>query len=185
MKRLTFATAFCLALVATPASAQFAVYGGGGAAFPTGGDLDGVESGVQLFGGATFDITPRLGVYAEGQFGSHGIENSDSKVKPSALMGGLIFDLMSDEDAPVSPYVFGGAGLQTVKFDPEQGDAVDDSAFGFQLGAGVGFDLLGLGAFAEGRYQTAAFADDADVLTDATFAIFSVAVGLSFQFGGS
>ena len=183
MKRLAFATAFCLALVATPASAQISLYGGGGAAFPMGDDLEVVEGGLQLFGGATFDITSKLGVYAEGQWGTHGIENSDTKVKPSALMGGVIFEFMAGDASPISPYVFGGAGVQTVKFDPDQGDGAKDSAFGFQLGAGVGFDVAGLGAFAEGRYQAAQFSEG-DV-GDLDFAIFSLAVGLSFDVGGS
>jgi opacity protein-like surface antigen len=184
MKRLAFMTAFCMALFAVPASAQISLYGGGGAAFPMGDDLDGVDAGIQLLGGATYDISEQLSVYAEGQWGSHGIEDSDDvTVNPMALMGGLLYGFGGD-DAALSPYIFGGAGLQTVSIDVD-GDSVDDSAFGFQVGAGVGFDLMGVDAFAEGRYQTAAFADDADVLTDSTFSIFSIILGVSFDIGGN
>lgn len=185
MKRIVFAVAFSLALVAVPAAGQVAVYGGGGAAFPTGDDLDGVDSGLQLFGGATFDVSEKLSVYAEGQWGTHDLEGGGGTAKPAAIMAGLLLGLTGDDDAPVSPYIFGGAGLQSLTIDLDESGSFDDSAFGFQLGAGVGFDLAGIGAFAEGRYQRAAFADDAEVLTDATFALFSVAVGLSVELGGN
>lgn len=185
MKRLAFVAALSVALAAAPAAGQVALYGGGGAAFPTGDDLDGVDAGLQLFGGATFDVSEKVSLYAEGQWGTHSLEASDDvTVKPSALMAGLILGLGSDEDAPVSPYLFAGGGIQTVNIDPDTGEGADDSTFGFQLGAGLGFDLAGIGAFAEGRYQRASFADDAAVLPDATFAIFSVAVGLSVELGG-
>lgn len=182
MKRLAFATAFCLALVAMPAAGQVALYGGGGAAFPTGDDLENVDAGLQLFGGATFDVSEKVSLYAEGQWGTHDIENSETTVKPMALMGGILFGF-GDDDAPLSPYVFGGGGIQTVKVDPETGDSVDDSTFGWQLGAGANFDLAGIGAFAEGRYQSASFDADSEIGA-LDFAIFSVSVGLSVALGG-
>lgn len=188
MKRLAFATAFCLALVATPASAQFAVYGGGGAAFPMGDDLEDVEAGLQLFGGATFDVSEKLSLYAEGQWGTHGVDGADVTVKPAAIMAGLLFGFLDGEDAPLSPYVFAGGGLQSITIDPDTGDSVDDRKFGWQIGAGLGFDLGGIGAFAEGRYQAASFDADSDVAVTADgtdFAIFSLAVGLSFELGGN
>lgn len=183
MKRLAFATAFCLALVALPASGQVALYGGGGPAFPLGDDLDGVDAGLQLFGGATFDVSEKVSLYAEGQWGTHDLEGGGGTVKPAAIMAGLLLGLTDDDDAPVSPYIFGGAGLQSVTVDLDTSGSFDDSAFGFQLGAGVGFDLAGIGAFAEGRYQRAGFANDAEVLADQTFSIFTIAVGLSVELG--
>lgn len=184
MKRLAFFTALSLAFVAVPASAQVNVYGGGGGAFPTGDDMDGVESGLQLFGGAEFDVSEMVSLYVEGQWGTHNLEDVDDvTVSPRALMAGLLLGFGSD-GAPVSPYVFGGGGLQSVSIDVD-GDSTSDSAFGFQVGGGLNFPLGGVDGFGEVRYQTAGFADDAEVLTDATFAIFSVVVGLSIQVGGN
>lgn len=185
MKRTLFAMVFCLALTALPASAQVALYGGGGAAFPSGDDLSDVDAGLQLFGGLTLDLNERISVYAEGQWGTHNVDDVDvDKAKPAAIMGGLLFGLTSDEDAPVQPYIFGGGGLQSVTVDLATGDSFDDSTFGWQVGAGIGFALGGLDAFAEGRYQAASYDADSD-LGEFDFAIFSLAVGLSFELGGS
>ena len=182
MKRFAFLTAFCLALMAVPASAQVSLYGGGGGAFPQGDDLDGIDGGLQLFGGADIELNERLSVYVEGQWGTHSTDVDGVDVKPAALMGGLLIGLSSG-DGP-TPYIFGGAGLQSVTIEASN-VSVDDSAIGIQLGAGVSFPLGSFNGFAEGRFQRAGFADDADVLPDLTFSIISLAVGLSIDLGGS
>jgi opacity protein-like surface antigen len=184
MKRIALATAFCLALVAAPATAQVSVYGGGGAAFPSGDDLSNVDAGLQLLGGVTFDVNERLSIYGEGQWGRHNPETGDGTITPTALMAGLLLGLTADDAAPVSPYIFAGGGLQGVDIDDGAGNSVDDRTFGWQAGAGVGFALGGLDAFAEGRYQSAAFDTDSD-LSDLDFAIFSIVVGFSIDVGGS
>ncbi|HKK92492.1 MAG TPA: outer membrane beta-barrel protein [Longimicrobiales bacterium] len=182
MKRLALLAAFALFLAAAPASAQFAVYGGGGAAIPTGDDLEDVESGLQLLGGFTYDLSEKLSLYGEGQWGTHDIEDSDISVSPSALMAGLLLGLAGDEDAALSPYLFGGLGLQTLSVDDDGSDP-SDSAFGYQVGAGVGFDLGSLPTFLEGRYQAASFDADSEV-GELDFSIFSIILGFSFDLGG-
>jgi opacity protein-like surface antigen len=182
MKRYLVLGLMGLALSAAPAMAQVSIYGAGGSAIPTGDDLSDVEAGLQFAGGLVLDLNERVGVYGEGQWGTHDIEDSDDSVSPSALMAGLILGLTSNEDAAVSPYVFAGAGVQTLSVDNESDDP-KDTAFGWQAGAGIGFDLLGLGSFLEGRYQAASFDSDSDI-GEVDFAIFSILFGFSFDLGG-
>lgn len=183
MKRYVLLGLMGLALSAAPATAQISVYGGGGSAIPTGDDMETVEAGLQLLGGVVVDINDRLGIYGEGQWGTHDIEGTgDVSVDPSALLAGLILGLSSNEDAPLSPYVFGGLGVQTLSVDDGDGDP-SDSTLGWQIGAGAGFDLGPLPAFLEGRYQAASFDADSD-LGDFDFAIFSIILGFSFDLTG-
>ncbi|HKK92493.1 MAG TPA: outer membrane beta-barrel protein [Longimicrobiales bacterium] len=187
MKRFALLAALGLFLAAAPASAQLAVYGGGGSAIPTGDDLDAldVEAGLQLLGGFTYDLSERVSVYGEGQWGTHDLENSDITANPSALMGGLLVGLAGSDDAPISPYLFAGAGLQSLSLERDIGD-VDDRTFGYQAGAGIGFDLGPLPTFLEGRYQAASF--DPGVFGEdiplEDFSIFSIILGFSFELGG-
>lgn len=192
MKRLALLAAFGLFLVAAPANAQVSVYGGGGPAFPIGDDLDGVDPGIQLLGGITFDLSDRVSLYGEGQWGTHNDdsvdEGVDATVKPSALMAGLLIGLAADEDAPISPYIFGGLGLQTVDVEAESqgvGVNIDDTGFGYQVGAGLGFELGSLPMFLEGRYQAASYDDFGEFGEgDLDFSIFSIILGFSFDLSG-
>jgi len=179
MNRYLFVALFGLALSAMPATAQISVYGGGGAAMPTGDDLEDVDAGLMLFGGLTFDLSESLALYAEGAWGTHDTTQGTT-VNPSSLMGGLIFGFGS-EDAALSPYIFGGAGLQTVGTDA--GGDPSETEFGYQFGAGVGFELFGLGSFLEGRYHAASYDADSD-FGELDFALFTIAYGLSFDLGG-
>ena len=54
---------------------------------------------------------------------------------------------------------------------------------GYRFGAGLGFGLGGLDAFAEGRYQAASYGEDSD-LSDLSFAVVTAAIGLSISLGG-
>lgn len=189
MKKLAVLTGAVLTLVALPLNAQ-SVYVGVGGAFPTGDDMEGVNAGFQLVGGVTVDVASQLSIYGEGSWGTHGTEfdgvDLGVDAKPYALMAGLLLDLMSDEDAPATPYVFGGAGLQWIKLTDGDTD-ISDNAFGFQLGAGVGFNLGPVDGFAEGRYARAGFDADSD-LSDGeefTFAAFGLVAGVSINLGGN
>jgi opacity protein-like surface antigen len=155
-----------------------------GAELPTSDDIkDDVDSGLTLFGGVTFDLSSSFSLYAEGGWGRHDLSDSDfdGTASPSHLLGGALFSFLGD--APLSPYVFGGLGVQTVKVSIED-ESESDSTFGWQLGAGLGFDIGSLNAFGEGRYHSASFDEDGD-LGEFDFAMFAVAVGLSFGLGGS
>lgn len=182
MKRYVLLGLMGLALAAAPATAQVSVYGGGGSAIPTGDDLENVEAGLQLLGGVVVDVNDRLGIYGEGQWGTHDFENTDVSVNPSALMAGLLLGLAGDEDAALAPYLFGGLGIQTLGIDNDATDP-SDSTLGWQLGAGAGFDLGPLPAFLEGRYQAASFDADSDI-GELDFSIFSIILGFSFDLTG-
>jgi opacity protein-like surface antigen len=179
MKRFAFLAAFAFALVATPAAAQISVYGGGGVASPQGDDLENVDAGLILVGGVTFDLSEMLSLYAEGAWGTHDSEG-DVTVNPSSLMAGLLYGF-GGEDAAISPYVFAGAGLQGVALDVTTDPS--DRTFGWQAGAGLGFELVGLPAFLEGRYHSASFDADSDV-GELDFGLLSFILGFSFDLSG-
>lgn len=179
MKRFALLAGVALALTAMPAAAQVSVYGGGGVASPQGDDLENIDAGLILLGGVTFDVSERLSVFAEGAWGTHDSEG-DVTVNPSSLMGGLILGF-GDEDAAVNPYVFAGAGLQGVALDVATDPS--DRTFGWQAGAGLGFDLVGLPAFFEGRYHGASFDADSDV-GELDFGLLSFVLGFSFDLSG-
>lgn len=182
MKKYAVLSLAMLALVALPLNAQ-SIYVGAGAAFPTGDDMDGVDTGLNLAGGVTFDVASRVSIYGEGSWGTHGTDFEGVDAKPYALMAGLLLNLGSGGEGALSPYIFGGGGMQWLKLTDGDTD-VSDSAFGLQLGAGVDFPLGGLNGFAEGRYHRASFDADSD-LGDFSFATFGLLVGLSFDVGGN
>ena len=182
MKRFIMLALAALAISAAPATAQFQVYGAGGVASPTGDDMDGVEAGLQLLGGLEYYLTERLALTAEGQWGTHDIEDSDATAKPSALLGGLSLGLGSGEGS-LYPWIFAAGGLQTLGVDNDSTDP-SDTTFGYQVGAGVGFPLFGQNAGIRAAYQAASFDSDSE-LGEFDFAIFSVVLGFAFPLGGS
>lgn len=182
MKRFLMLALMGLAISAAPAVAQVSLYGAGGAAFPTGDDMDGVDSGLQLLGGASFGLSESLAFFAEGQWGTHDIEDSETSVSPMALMGGLSYRL-GDPEGSVRPWIFGAAGVQTLSVD-DDGTDPSSSTFGYQVGLGIGFDLFGLPSGLRGSYQAASFDADSDI-GELDFAIFSVVLGFAIPLGGS
>ena len=182
MKRFALLAAFALALTATPAAAQISVFGGGGVASPQGDDQDAIDSGLILVGGVTFDLSEMLSLYAEGTWGTHDL--SETTVNPSSLMAGLLYGF-GGEDAAISPYVFAGGGLQGLSIDVDSEPS--DRTFGWQAGAGLGFELIGLPAFLEARYHSASFDSDSEVAADADgrdFGLLSFILGFSFDLSG-
>ena len=185
MKRFLMLALTGLALSAVPATAQIAVYGAGGVASPVGDDMDGIEAGLQLVGGVEYYLSDKLAILAEGQWGTHDVENSDNSVSPSALMGGLSLGLGSGEGS-IKPWIFGAAGLQTVSIDTDVADP-SDTTFGYQVGAGIGFPLFGQNAGLRASYQAASFDADSEIggAADFDFSIFSVVLGFGIPLGGS
>ena len=80
IRRLLLASATLVAFVlAVPVTAQAqSLYVSVGAAFPSGDDLDEIDTGWLLAGGLTFDVGGS-GVWAgvDGSYGSHGIADTD------------------------------------------------------------------------------------------------------------
>ena len=173
MKRFLSLTIVAFFIAAAPAAAQ-SIFFGAGPTFPTSDFGDIADTGWMIFGGGTYDLSEQLSIYGEGFWGQNGVTDSEGDLNPSGIMGGLLYGFSADESAPISPYVFGGAGLLTLS------NGESESGFGFQGGAGLGFDLGGLDAFAEGRYTSGSIELGT---VDATVGFFAIVVGLSFGFG--
>lgn len=184
MKRLLCLTLVALFGTAIPAVAQ-SIYVGVGPTFPTGDFGEYAGTGFMLAGGVEFEVASQLSIYGEGFWGQNDHDTDGDKTNPSGFMGGLLYGFGGD-DAPLTPYVFGGVGLMTHAYSSDTFEDSSDSAFGFQGGAGVGFDLGGLDAFAEGRYMSASF--DFEVspgeTASETTAFVGIVLGLSFDVGG-
>lgn len=124
--------------LAFPLTAQAqSIFVTGGAVFPTGDYGDFADVGWMVAGGVSVDIGDSgLFAGAEGLFSRSGTEAEGVSAKPWSALGFLGYSIATE--SAVSPYVWGGAGLQgvTVSFD---GASESDSAFGYGFGAGVAF----------------------------------------------
>lgn len=172
MKRSVFGVAIGLALVATAANAQSVVpaakpvsFGiAGGMSMPTGDFGDMAKAGYNVSGLLQFQQpTWPVAIRVEGQFqnfdGKDAFEGANAKT-----IGGLANVLYYfPTKSTVRPYVTGGLGFFHVKTDggdacsEEFGDDVcTDSAnkFGYDLGAGLEFQLSGISTFIEANWQS-------------------------------
>lgn len=183
MKRFASLTMAALLFTALPAAGQ-SIYFGVGPTFPSSDYSEYAKTGFLVAGGVTYEVASQLSIYGEGFWGQNNHEGS-GKTAPSGLMAGLMYGF-GGEDAPISPYVFGGGGLLTHRWIPDEGDSESNSGFGFQGGAGIGFDIAGLQAFAEGRYTSGSIDEEISpgVTASATTAFIGILLGLSFNFGG-
>jgi opacity protein-like surface antigen len=159
---------------AAPAAAQ-SIFFGVGPTFPSSDYADYAKTGFMIVGGVTYEIAPNLDVYGEGAWGQNNHDTDGDKTNPSSIMAGLLYGF-GGEDAPVSPYVFGGGGMLTHRYSSDEFGSSSDTKFGFQAGAGLGFNLGGFDAFTEGRYTSASF-------DGSTTAFLGIVAGLSFNFG--
>ena len=185
MKRIACLTMWALALLALPAAGQ-SIFVGVGPTFPTSDYGDYAKTGYMVAAGVTYEIVPQVAVYGEGFWGQNDHETDGDKTNPYGFMAGLIYDFIGDEDAPLSPYAFAGLGSMTHKYTSDTLDASgSESAFGFEAGAGLGFDLGGLNAWGEGRYMSASFDSESPGAGSAVTAFFALVFGLSFNLGGS
>ena len=148
------------------ASAQ-SIYVLAGASLPTGdyGDEDtfDAETGWLAAAGVTIPVGEAgLWVGAEGMYGRNGIADIDESFKLFSVMGIVGYDIPTE--STVSPYVWGGAGLMSVSTTFE--DSESESGFGWQLGAGVGFETGGnINPFVEARYQSGSIDLDEESFT--------------------
>lgn len=136
---------------------------------------DFAETGWLAAVGVTFPVGESgLWAGAEGLYGQNGIQDTDENGKIFSAMGIVGYDIPTE--STVAPYVFGGAGLLSLSFSVE--DADSESGFGWQLGAGVGFQgESNITPFVEARYESAS-------LDGGTLAIFGVEAGVSIGLGG-
>lgn len=146
------------------------VYVLAGLSVPTGDYGDFADTGWLGAAGVTFPLG-EAGVWAgaEGLYGGNGTEVDDLSFNPYSVMGIIGYDIPTGSN--LSPFVFGGAGLMGLS----NGDS--DSGFGWQLGAGVGFEgESNITPFLEARYQSAS-------INEATISLFGVEAGVSIGLG--
>lgn len=172
MKRSVFGVAMGLALVATAANAQSIVpavkpvsFGiSGGLSMPTGDFGDGFKSGYNISGLLQFQQpTWPVAIRVEGQYqdfsGKDGLDGASAKT-----IGGLANVLYYfPTKSTVRPYLTGGLGFFHIKGDA--GDACSaelgadacsssENKFGYDLGAGLEFQLSGMSTFIEANWQS-------------------------------
>lgn len=187
IRRILSASAVVLALaLAAPfaAHAQTLFISAGGA-FPTGDDLDGVNTGWMVAGGVSFDVGGD-GVWAgvEGAYGRHGtdfVEDGDVKIKTYSVMGILGYSF--ETAGSVDPYVWGGAGLAGAKASDDS-ESFSGSGFGWQGGAGVSFggEDANVRPYVEGRYHSASVEFEGDT-SNTTVSFFAALVGVTIGVG--
>ena len=163
---VTLVAAAVIALAAPLTLDAQTLYIAGGATFPTSDFGNYAKTGWMAAGGVVFnDIgTAGLGLGVEGFYGEnkHKSEDvdpefnfGDSKTNPYGIMGIAVYNF--DTGGSIQPYVFGGAGWMAHKYTADPAFADEDetgSGFGYQFGAGVGFDLSeSIELFGEGRYM--------------------------------
>ncbi len=185
IRRVLSASAFVVALaLAAPLSAQ-TLYISVGGAFPTGDDLDGINTGLMAAGGVTFDVGAN-GLWAgvEGAYGRHGTDftgDGDVTAKTYSVQGILGYSF--DTQGSVDPYIWGGAGLAGGKISDDT-ESFSGSGFGWQGGAGISFggEDANVRPYVEGRYHSASVEFDGDT-SDTTLSFFAALVGVTIGVG--
>lgn len=186
IRRMLLASAGVLALaLAAPLQAQ-SVYVSAGLSSPSGDDLEDVNTGWLIAGGAIFNVGEG-GLWAglDGAFGQNNIDEAvatDENVKPWSIMGVLGF---SPETAgTVDPYVYAGAGIMGASVSDS--DIEIDSGFGWQAGAGVAFGGAdsNVRPYVEARYHSASL-DSTDGIDTAEvdLRLFAFLVGAAIDVG--
>jgi hypothetical protein len=174
-----------LGLATAPAAGQ-SIYVLVGPSFPVGDFGEYANTGIHAAGGATFAVSNRIDLYGEAFWGQNSHDGEgDSKTNPYGFMAGALLEVASG--GTVEPYVFGGAGIMVHKYTAEfEGSSEDDteSAVGFQVGGGLGFDLGTAHAFGEARFLSASFDPEVSGEESESTAFFAVTVGLAFKLGG-
>lgn len=149
---VTSAAFLFLALALPPTLSAQNVFVLGGATIGTGDYGDAVDTGWMISGGLSFPLGEG-GLFAgvEGLYSRNGQTAGDESAKPYSVMGFLGYDLVTGSS--VTPYVYGGAGLQGVSVSND-GESNSESALGYQFGAGLAFGGDGnVSPLVEIRYQ--------------------------------
>lgn len=186
IRRMLLASAGVLALtLAAPLQAQ-SVYLSAGLSSPSGDDMEDVNTGWMIAGGALFSVG-ESGLWAglDGSFGQNNIDEAvatDESIKPWSIMGVLGF---SPETAGnVDPFFWAGAGIMGASVSDS--DIEIDSGFGWQAGAGVAFGAAesNVRPYVEVRYHSASL-DSTDGIDTAEvdLRLFGFLVGATIDVG--
>lgn len=127
-----------------PNITPFSVEVRGGAALPQGDFSDGLKTGYTFGGNVGFQAVPMLGFYAGYTRSSFGIEdNGDdgSRVTDQGFDAGVRFGIPTPL-IPIDPFVKVGAIYHKLGVDGDGLDLEFDSELGFEVGAGLGFNIL-------------------------------------------
>jgi hypothetical protein len=153
-----------------PRPVRFAI--GGGLSGVMGDVADGAEPGYHAM--AALDLSIPLvpiGVRVDGAFNKFAGRDAGADLR---IVNATVNAVFTPLPLPiVKPYVIGGVGMYNAKPDIENFDAV--TRMGYNVGAGVRFDLLGLGAFAEARFHHVPENDEMS-----TTQFYPITVGLRF-----
>lgn len=182
---LTSAAVLSFALVAPFTAQAQTIFISAGGAFPTGDDLDGVNTGLMAAGGVTFDVGAN-GVWAgiDGAYGRHGTDftgDGDVTAKTYSVMAILGYSF--DTQGSVDPYVWGGLGLAGAKISDDS-ESFSASGFGWQGGAGVSFGGEDANArpYVEARYHSGSMEFEGDT-SNTTVSFFAALVGVAIGVG--
>ena len=161
MKRSVFGVAMGLALVATAANAQSMVpaakpvsFGiAGGMSMPTGDFGNAFKSGYNVSGILQFQQPSwPVALRIEAQYQDFSAKGGvDASAKTIGGLANVIYAFPTK--STVRPYVTGGLGYFHLK--AEEGDlSASDNKFGFDMGAGLDFQLSGMNTFIEANWQS-------------------------------
>lgn len=155
LRTLAAASMVALALVARPAAAQVSLGLGGGVTSPSGDMKDYQDGGWNALGTLQVGLPLMpLAVRGDLQYNSFGgkrfgnFATDDARIISATVNG--VWNIIPL--GPVKPYVIGGVGYYSTRFDTGNlGDTFDERKFGWNAGVGVKVGLLGLAGFVEAR----------------------------------
>jgi opacity protein-like surface antigen len=132
--------AIAVMAVSLPARAQRPyIFAGAGASFPVSTFGDYAKTGWMAQAGVGVDVgTKGLWVEAEGWYGSNNPSDVvGDKTDIFSLLGAVGYSFMPEKK--VTPYVLGGAGFLSHKFEPATGASATDTKFAYSGAAGLSF----------------------------------------------
>jgi opacity protein-like surface antigen len=152
--RLAVAVLLCVA-VSSPVAGQTPVglFVAGGANIPMGDFGDLADAGWMIGGGVLAAVGAQgLWLGAEGMYASNSYKDTDDADFQLVGGGGMV-GLTFNRGARISPYVFGSAGVLSVKVDAGESSSESESEFAWGGGAGLAMTMSPRATlFASGRY---------------------------------
>ena len=125
-----------------PNFTPFSIEARGGVALPQGDAAEDLETGLTFGGSLTYNFMPAVGAYVGYTRSSFGIKDVDDvKTVDQGFDAGLRLSIPTPL-IPIDPFVKAGLVYHQLEFDAEGGNFSSDSELGFEVGAGVGFNIL-------------------------------------------